>query len=132
MHTTVLLRPDVHGLWCVTPKVHRGLWCMTWREISSWGSAWIFLADFGRETSVLISEKILLLWVDVHWDPWCMMKHIYLQFMTHRDVLFEHPVESAVLLGILCLTCIEILFIFLVWCFGTTPCLMLLLAVNYI
>ena len=37
---TVSFQPDVHGLWCVMPKVHmqkvhRGPWCVTWPENSS-------------------------------------------------------------------------------------------------
>ena len=91
---TVSFWLDVHGLWCIMPKVHmrkvhRGPWCVTWPENSSvrYFLAWGFF---------------FTCFFDVHWDPWCVTKHIFVQFTTHRDAWFEHPVETVQFNVVLC------------------------------
>ena len=69
---------------------HR-LWCVTWPENSSWRPP--------CEKKSIFESNFNSFWY-VHQDPWCVTKAIYVQFVTHRDALFEHPVERVQYFGI--------------------------------
>ena len=68
-------------------------WCMTWPANSSSGLAQKKFQDVSPlQGKKCISSHFGLVLVGVHRGVWCVTKHIYVQFRTLRDVLFEQPV----------------------------------------
>ena len=53
---------------------------------------WLFLNGKLCCREKIFLYKFLIALVGVHQDVWCVMKPIFVQFITDHDTLFEHPV----------------------------------------